>query len=28
MNPHDLFAVYGASGYGREVMPLALGSSS
>ena len=23
MNPHDLYAVYGASGYGREVMPLA-----
>ena len=23
MNPHDLFAVYGASGCGRGVMPLA-----
>lgn len=23
MHPQDLFAVYGASGYGREVMPLA-----
>lgn len=23
MDQHDLFAVYGASGYGREVMPLA-----
>ena len=23
MHPADLYAVYGASGYGREVMPLA-----